>query len=181
MSDPGTTSIDLSAHVGDFAGDWKLDATGSTVDFHVKHFWGLMTVNGHFDSVSGEGRVDAAGTVSGQIRIDAKSVNTKNKKRDQHLRSDDFFDAEEHPTVTIDASGLTVVDGSELRGSMTFEAAGHQHPLNAVVRIVEATADAVTLRAEATVERAAYGMTWGPMKMTAPEATAVVTARFVRS
>ncbi len=129
---------------------------------------------------SGEGQVDAAGTVSGRIRIGADSVNTKNKKRDQHLRSDDFFDAEHHPTVTIEAAGLTPAEGGELRGSVTFDAAGHKQPLDTVVRVVDATADAVTLRAEAEVERAAFGMTWGPLHMTAPEAHAVVTARFVR-
>jgi polyisoprenoid-binding protein YceI len=181
MTVPDSTSIDLPALVREGSGAWTLDPAGSSVEFHVKHFWGLMTVHGRFDALSGEGQVDPAGTVSGQIRIAANSVNTKNKKRDQHLRSDDFFDAEKHPTVTIEATGLTPADGGELRGSVTFDAAGHQQPLQTVVRVVDATADAVTVRAEAQVERAAFGMTWGPLHMTAPMASAVVTARFVRS
>jgi polyisoprenoid-binding protein YceI len=181
MTDSGTNPVDLSSLVRNASGEWTLDPAGSSAEFHVKHFWGIMTVHGHFDTLSGEGRVDPAGTVSGQIRIDAGSVNTKNKKRDHHLRSGDFFDAENHPTVTIEAAGLTPAEGGELRGTVTFDAAGHQQPVNAVVRVVDATADAVTVRAEATVERAAFDMTWGPLHMTAPEAQGVVTARFVRS
>jgi polyisoprenoid-binding protein YceI len=180
MTDPDTASIDLPALVRDGSGDWTLDPAGSSVNFGVKHFWGLMTVHGQFDSLSGEGRVDPSGTVSGEIRIGAESVNTKNKKRDKHLRSGDFFDAEDHSTVTIDASGLIPAAGGELRGSITLNAAGHQQAVDAAVRVVAAAADAVTVRAEADVERAAFGMTWGPMKMTAPTAHAVVTARFVR-
>jgi polyisoprenoid-binding protein YceI len=180
MTVPEGTSVDLPTLVRDGSGAWTLDPAGSSVEFHVKHFWGLMTVHGRFDSLSGEGQVDAAGTVSGQIRIGADSVNTKNKKRDQHLRSDDFFDAEHHATVTIEAAGLTPAEGGELRGSVTFDAAGYKQPLDAVIRVVDASADAVTLQAEAEVERAAFGMTWGPLHMTAPTAHAVVTARFVR-
>lgn len=181
MSDSAATSIDLPALVREPSGEWTLDLAGTSVEFHVKHFWGLMTVRGRFDSLTGAGRVDSGGTVSGQIRVDANSVNTKNKKRDQHLRSDHFFDAEHHPTVTIDATGLAPAGGGDLRGSVTMDAAGHQQHVDTVVHVVDATADAVTVRAEAQVERAAFGMTWGPMNMTAPTASAIVTARFVRS
>jgi len=181
MSGPTSTSIDLPALVREGSGAWTLDPAGSSAEFHVKHFWGLMTVHGHFDSLSGEAQVDPAGTVSGNIRIGADSVNTKNKKRDKHLRSADFFDAEHHPTVTIEATGLTPAEGGALQGSVTFEAAGHKQPVDTVVRVVDAAADAVTVRAEAELERAAFDMTWGPLHMTAPMAQAVVTARFVRS
>jgi polyisoprenoid-binding protein YceI len=181
MTDANTTSIDLDSLVGHGASKWTLDPSASSVEFHVKHFWGVMTVHGHFDTVTGDGKVAGDRTVSGEIRIAAESVNTKNKQRDKHLRSDDFFDAPAHPTITISAAGLTPSGGTELRGPITLSAAGHEQEVATVVQVVSATAEGVTLRAEATVDRAAFDMTWSPLNMTRPEARAIVTARFVRN
>jgi polyisoprenoid-binding protein YceI len=181
MTNSSATSIDLSSLVRDATGEWTLDPTNSSVEFHVKHFWGRMTVHGHFDKVAGEGRDNADGSVSVQIQIAAGSVNTKNKKRDKHLRSDDFFDAERHPTITISTSGLVPDGGQDLRGPITLDTAGLQETLGTVVHVVDATADAVTLRAETSVDRTAFEMTWGPLGMTAPEARAIVTAHFDRN
>jgi polyisoprenoid-binding protein YceI len=181
MTDANATATDLSSLVGHGAGEWTLDPSASTVEFHVKHFWGVMTVHGHFDTITGDGQVGDDGTVSGEIRIASDSVNTKNKQRDKHLRSDDFFDAAAHPTITISASGLVPSGGADLRGPITLSAAGHQRAVATVVQVVSATAEGATLRAEATVDRTAFDMTWSPLKMTRPEARAVVTARFVRN
>ena len=181
MTDANSVSIDLPSLVSDGVGEWTLDPSTSSVEFHVKHFWGVMTVHGHFETIAGDGRVDADGTVSGEIRIAAASVNTKNKQRDKHLRSDDFFDAAGHPTIIISASGLTPFDRTDLRGPITLSAAGHQQAVDTVVHVVSTTAEEVTLRAEATVDRTTFDMTWSPLKMTAPEVRAVVTARFVRN
>jgi polyisoprenoid-binding protein YceI len=180
MTDRDST-IDLPSLLSDGASEWTLDPSTSSVEFHVKHFWGVMTVHGHFDTITGDGKVDGDGTVSGDIRIASDSVNTKNKQRDKHLRSDAFFDVAAHPTFTISASGLTPFDGSELRGSITLSAAGHQQTVATVVQVTATSAEGVTLRAEATVDRTAFDMTWSPLNMTAPEARAVVTARFVRN
>ncbi len=141
----------------------------------------MMAVHGHFDTVTGSGTVTGDGVVSGEIQIAAASVNTKIKQRDRHLRSDDFFAAEAHPTVTISAVGLRPHGSSELHGPITLSAAGHQQEVASVVRVVSATTESVTLRAEATVDRTAFDMTWSPLQMTSPEARAVVTARFVRN
>jgi polyisoprenoid-binding protein YceI len=181
MTDANATPIDLPSLVGSGASEWTLDPSASGVEFHVKHFWGVVTVHGHFDTVSGEGRVDADGTVSGEIRIAAESVSTKNKQRDKHLRSDDFFDVAGHPTITISASGLTPSDGTDLRGPITLSAAGHRHPLDTVVHVVSATAESVSLRAETMVDRTAFDMTWSPLGMASGEARGEINARFVRA
>ena len=62
----------------------------------------------------------------------------------------------------------------------TLQAAGVEEPVSFTADLVEAGNDAVTLRAELTVDRSRYGMTWSPMKMTAMQATGSVTARFIR-
>jgi polyisoprenoid-binding protein YceI len=181
MPDDDTTSIDLQSLVGSGVSEWTLDPSASSVEFHVKHFWGAITVHGHFNTIGGNGRVDADGTVSGEIRIESGSVSTKNKQRDKHLRSDDFFDAEAHPTITISASRLTPSDGTDLRGPITLSAAGHQQTVDTVVHVVSATAEAVTLRAQATVDRTAFDMTWSPLGMASGQARGEITARFARA
>jgi len=181
MTDANSTTINLDSLVGEGASEWTLDPSASSVEFHVKHFWGIMTVHGHFDTVTGDGKVAGDGTVSGEIRIAAESVNTKNKQRDKHLRSDDFFAAEAHPTIAISAAGLKPAGGTELRGPITLSAAGHQQAVDTVVQVVSATAEDVTVRAEATVDRTTFDMTWSPLHMTRSEARAAVTARFVRN
>ncbi len=181
MTDASSTPIDISALDREASGEWTLDPTASSIEFSVKHFWGVITVHGHFDTLTGNGRVDPDGTISGQIQIASNSVNTKHKKRDNHLRSEDFFDAERHPTITISASGLSPLDGQDLHGPITLDTAGHQQAFDTVVHVVSAAADAVTLRTETSVDRTAFGMTWSPLKMAAPHARVVVTARFVRN
>jgi polyisoprenoid-binding protein YceI len=92
--DPAATSAGAATALA--AGEWALDPDNSRAEFAVKHFWGLVTVRGHFNEIAGELSIDPAGAVAGELRIDAASLDTGNKQRDKHLRSADFFGAEEH-------------------------------------------------------------------------------------
>ncbi len=174
-------SVDLQTLVRNARGTWSLDPAGSAVEFHVKHFWAVITVHGHFERVEGEGTVDEAGKISGELRIDAASLTTKNGRRDKHLRSAEFFDVEHQPTVVVTVRGLVPEGRSVLKGQATLDAAGHRQDLAPMVEVVEAPSDAVVLRAEVVVDRTAFGMTWSPLKMASSDARVVVNARFVRS
>jgi polyisoprenoid-binding protein YceI len=176
---PATVS-DLQALQRDSQGSWSLDPAGSSAEFHVKHFWGAITVHGRFERLEGEGIVSLDGTVTGVLRLDAASLTTKNKRRDQHLRSADFFDIEHHPTVTITVALTAGSDGS-LASDVHLETAGHNQQIRPVVQVVQAASGSVTLRAEVTVDRSEFGMTWSPLGMAARQAGAVITARFVRA
>jgi polyisoprenoid-binding protein YceI len=170
----------LAAVVSGAVGSWELDQGGSRVEFHVKHFWGAVTVHGLFERFSGRGSVEADGSIAGRLEIEAASLTTKNRKRDEHLRSPDFFDVESHPQVVVSVQGLSVGDDGTLRGTITLEAAGRTRPVTPTVQVVEATADTVTLRSELVVDRTGFDMTWSPLGMAAGDARAVVTARFHR-
>jgi polyisoprenoid-binding protein YceI len=161
------------------AGRWTLDPAGSRADFYIKHFWGVMTVHGWFDQLSGEGTVTPEGAVTGTLTIDAASVNTKNKQRDKHLRSADFFHAEKHPQVVVTLTQATPAGPGTLACTRTLEAAGHVKPLEFTAQ-VEVTGDAAVLRTEIMIDRTSFDMTWGPLHMTASHARANVVARFVR-
>jgi polyisoprenoid-binding protein YceI len=168
------------ARAGELAGQWKLDAQASRVEFGVPHFWHAITVRGWFEQVDGEATVGPDGTVSGQLVIGAESLTTKNKQRDKHLRSADFFDSGNHSRVVVTVQQGALADDGRLTARGTLEAAGTTEPITFTAEIVEASADAVTLRASLTVDRSRFGMTWSPMRIAAMEATGTVTARFTR-
>jgi polyisoprenoid-binding protein YceI len=85
--------------LSDAVGRWTLAPDRSTFEFRNRTMWGTMTVKGQFTEVRGEGRVTEAGAVSGRIDIVATSLHTGIGKRDEHLRSADFFDVEKFPTL----------------------------------------------------------------------------------
>ena len=177
---PGADLLAL-ARDGALAGHWVLDPGPSRAEFRVRHFWHAITVRGWFERFEGEGDVSPDGTVTGRLAIDAASLNTKNKQRDKHLRSADFFDAERHPQVMVTMRRAGLTGGGQLSGEGTLEAAGVTEPISVTAEILTASPDAVTLQAEITVNRSRFGMTWSPLRMAAMEATGSVTARFTRA
>jgi polyisoprenoid-binding protein YceI len=162
------------------AGAWVLDPAGSSVKFVGKSFWGMVPVRGTFGTVSGQGTVGEDGSVSGQLVIDAASLGTKNKKRDTHLRSADFFNVEKYPAVTVTVDSA-VLDGSTLTCTGTMEAAGKSVPVSFTATVESAAADAVVLKAVLPMARSTFGMTWQQVPgMVKDAAEGTVTARFVR-
>jgi polyisoprenoid-binding protein YceI len=178
MTDAQTALAKLQS--GALTGRWVLDPAASTAEFRVKHFWGAVTVRGWFGRIAGEGSVDAGGAVNGQLTIDASSVNTKNPRRDKHLRSADFFDVENHPSVVITVTEAKPGPDGQIAATGTFEAAGRSQPISFTAHAEESGENAVTLRSDLVVDRTTFGMTWGPLGMTAHDAAGTVAVRFVR-
>lgn len=93
---------------------WNLDAQHTQVGFSVKHM-AISTVRGRFTKFNGAGETDASGKLTkATFTIDAASIDTNQEQRDAHLRSADFFDAEQHPTLsftatTIEQNGTNIV------------------------------------------------------------------------
>jgi polyisoprenoid-binding protein YceI len=166
---------------GALAGQWKLDPQASRVEFAVPHFWGAIKVRGWFERLEGDATVGPDGTVAGQLVMDVASLNTKNKQRDKHLRSADFFTVEEHPRSVLTVNRATLTGDGQLAAEGELEAAGVREPVSFTADIVDAGPDAVTLRAELTIDRSRFGMTWSPMRVASMQATGTVTARFVRA
>ena len=162
------------------AGAWVLDPAGSKVEFVGKAFWGLTPVRGTFGTVTGTGTVGEDGSISGQLVIDAASLNTKNTKRDTHLRSADFFNVEKYPKVLVTVDSA-VLDGSSLACTGTMEAAGKSVPVTFTASVDSASADQVVLEAVLPMSRSAFGMTWQQLPgMVKDGAEGKVTARFGR-
>src|SRR6516162_1692936 len=104
---------------GQLAGSWALDPSKSEIRLRSKSMWGLVPVKGVFTDVSGTGTVSPSGAVSGTITVAARSIDTKNKKRDKHLRSADFFDADNHPGITVSVDGIAPSGaGAQVTGTL---------------------------------------------------------------
>jgi len=179
------TDADSSAPAGlpggAAAGHWILDPQKSSVAVSQKHMWGLITVRVRFSELAGEGEVGADGSITGEVRVGAASVDTKNAKRDKHLRSADFFHADAHPHIIFTARDAKLDENGGLAVSGDLEAAGTSRPLSLTANVSEATPDSATLTATVNVDRLDYGMTWNSMgMMVKAPATVSVTAHFTR-
>jgi polyisoprenoid-binding protein YceI len=175
-----TPSDSPTGLLSDAVGHWVLDQDKSSVRISHKTFWGLASVRGSFHQLSGAGDVGADGSVTGRIVIGAASVNTKNAKRDTHLRSADFFKADEHPEIVFTASTAKPGSASGLAVTGELEAAGISRPLSFTAQVTERTPDTATLTAETEVDRAGYDMTWNQLGMLTGPTKVSVVAQFSR-
>ena len=102
-------------------GTWEIDAVHSNVSFVVRHLM-VSKVRGKFGKFSGTIQVAEQPEDSKvQASIDAASIDTGDPNRDAHVRSADFLDVENHPTITFSASGPIRKRGSDftLTGDLT--------------------------------------------------------------
>jgi polyisoprenoid-binding protein YceI len=102
---------------------WTVDPVHSEIQFKVKHMV-ISTVTGQFERFSGsaesEGDDFEGATVT--FEVEADSINTRNKDRDAHLKSDDFFNAEKYPKITFKSKSFTKVGDNnyKLVGDLTI-------------------------------------------------------------
>jgi polyisoprenoid-binding protein YceI len=106
------------------AGVWTIDPVHSTIHVTARHM-GIASVRGHFGEFAGRieiGNPVERSTVAAVIQ--ASSIDTGNKMRDDHLRSPDFLNADEHPVIEYLGNGITPVGGEKwvVSGQLTLNA-----------------------------------------------------------
>ncbi|MDV7089143.1 YceI family protein [Rhodococcus opacus] len=87
------------------AGTWAIDSVHSTVGFSVRHLM-VSKVRGTFNDFTGAITVAEDGTAAVTAEIQVASIDTKNTDRDAHIKSADFFDAEQYPTATFTSTAV---------------------------------------------------------------------------
>ena len=163
---------------GALAGEWVLDPRNSSIRLKSRSM-GLVPVNGVFREVSGNGTIAADGEVSGAIRVAAASIDTKNARRDAHLRSADFFDSGNHPDITFTADGIQASGpGVAVTGVLTVR--GRSRPLSFDAAASIQGDGGIWLDAEVHVNRADFGLTWNRMGMVSMNNTLTIHAVFTR-
>src|SRR5579862_5637884 len=109
---------------------WTVDPAHTVVGFSARHM-GLSTVRGRFSNVSGTLETDPRDLTrtTGEIEIDAASIDTGNADRDAHLRSADFLDVEHHPTITFVPKKVELRQGDEFSVTGDLTIRGQTHPV----------------------------------------------------
>lgn len=147
------------------AGTWEVDPSHSSVGFIARHLM-LAKVGGSLRTFAGTIHVAEEPEASwAEVTIDPASVDTRDEKRDAHLRSPDFFDVEAHPVWTFRSAGLSPTGPTtfELSGELTIH--GVTRPVALAVVFEGLTADPwgntrAVFSAETEIDREAFGLSW---------------------
>lgn len=142
----------------------NLDTTHSSVEFSVRHM-GLATVRGRFEDFTVDAEVNEQGEPTRvKAVIDAASINTGTADRDAHLRSADFFDVENYPSITFESTSIERRgDKYVIEGDLTMR--GVTKPASFEAEVSDFVKDPwgnPRLAAEATgkINRTDWGLTW---------------------
>jgi polyisoprenoid-binding protein YceI len=163
---------------GALAGEWVLDPRESSVLLKNKSMGGLARVNGVFRDLSGSGTVRPDGEVNGVLTVAAASIDTKNVRRDTHLRSADFFDSDNNPDITFTADSVQA-SGAGVAVNGRLAVRGRSRPL-AFDAVASVQGDSVWLDAEVVVNRGDFGLTWNVMALISMTTTLIIHAVFTR-
>ncbi|WBL34819.1 YceI family protein [Tepidiforma flava] len=148
------------------AAAWAIDPAHSSIEFAVKHMV-IATVRGTFTRFEADLDIDEADLARSRatVRIHAASVETRQPDRDNHLRSADFFDAENHPYLTFTTTAIEpagrgafrITGDLAIRGTVrpvTFDAEVHGPAKNPFGKTV------VAVSASGKINRKDFGLTW---------------------
>ena len=116
------TALSVAAPAPVRAQEYALDTTHAQVTFQVSHL-GLSWTSGRFKDVAGSFAIDPPNPSRTRFAVTAKadSVDTDNAKRDEHLRSPDFFDTRQFPALGFQSTAVRAVDGGyQVTGDLTL-------------------------------------------------------------
>ena len=145
---------------------WDFDLSHSSVNFHVRHLM-VSKVHGRFSLWSGKLELDEQDLTKSrfEVEIDASSIDTKEPKRDDHLRSADFFDVAQFPNLTFKSTKIEKAgDEYKVSGDLTI------HGITKTVTLAVEGGDQIVkdpwggqrtgFSAKTTVNRKDFGLTW---------------------
>ena len=93
---------------------WNIDAGHSSIDFKVRHM-AIANTKGTFKTFTATAQTEDNVLKGFEATIDAGTVNTNDEKRDGHLKSPDFFDVENHPSITVKSTNIEHISGNEYK------------------------------------------------------------------
>jgi polyisoprenoid-binding protein YceI len=160
---------------------WNIDAAHSQLGFAVRHMM-ISTVRGKFAKFDADIQIDLANLSQARVaaRIEAASIDTGDEKRDGHLRSADFLDAEKHPMIEFNSTHVSQEDTSlTVKGLLKIK--GQEHPITLQGEIVGPGKDPwgntkLGFSLSGDIDREQWGLTWNQ----ALEAGGVLVAKKVK-
>jgi polyisoprenoid-binding protein YceI len=170
---------------------WNLDPAHSQATFAVRHL-AISTVRGEFKAIDGKLAIDDQDPTRSKVdvTIDANSIDTRNEKRDAHLKSADFFDVANNPKITFKSTKIEKAgEGYKVTGDLTIR--GNSKPVT--LEVDEFTkpikdpqgASRRAIHATGKLNRKDYGLAWSKVVEAGPvvadEVKMEISAEFVQA
>jgi len=145
---------------------WNIDVAHTNLGFTVKHMM-VSKVRGNFNEFEGAIEGNPEDLVSSKVsfKVDMNSINTNNEDRDNHLRSEDFFEVEKYPTMDFESTKIVKTDDDEydVTGNLTIKGITKEVTFNAEYE-GKATdpwgQEVVGFAVEGNIDRKEFGLTW---------------------
>jgi polyisoprenoid-binding protein YceI len=160
------TSTPTTTRTPELTGDYALDPSHSRIGFVARHAM-VTKVRGSFNEIEGAGHYDAHDPSKSHLEvvIQAASIDTRNPDRDAHLRSNDFFDMENHPEIRFVSSSVEPLDEATVRVTGDLTIKGISKPLTIDFEYTGTAVDPygnqrVGLDGSVTVNRKEWGVNW---------------------
>ncbi len=162
-----STIIALALPAFAFASTWTIDSDHSNVGFKVRHLM-VSNVKGSFEKHTGTVEIDDKDITKSKVEvsIDTNSINTNVQKRDEHLRSADFFNVAKFPTMTFVSKKVATAgkDNLKVTGDLTLHGVTRQVVLDVEGLSKESKDPWGNMRrgatATTTINRKDFGLVW---------------------
>jgi polyisoprenoid-binding protein YceI len=145
---------------------WYIDPSHAQVNFSVKHMM-VSTVRGRLGRVTGRLQLDPGTPEKAdfEIAVDVAGINTNDDRRDGHLRSADFFDAEKHPAISFKSNAIFPKGEGRYTASGELTIRGVTLPQSFEIELLGVTPTAqggqlLGATATTTIDRTAFGLVW---------------------
>ncbi|TDW90521.1 polyisoprenoid-binding protein YceI [Kribbella pratensis] len=156
----------MTTTTAELTGEYTIDTAHSRVGFVARHAM-VTKVRGAFNDWEGSAHIDGTnpGNSSARVTIQAKSIDTRNSQRDEHLRSNDFLDMSTHPEITFVSTAVEQLDDSTFRMTGDLTVRGVTRPVSIDFDYVGAAVDPygnrrVGLEGSVAINRKDFGVTW---------------------
>lgn len=162
---PVSEAVEVPQKKGSHQATFQIDLSHSSVDFLVTHMM-ITKVRGHFASFEGSLSLGANHellAVTGKVRVD--SLHTRNKDRDTHLLSEDFFDSAKFPHMSLKSTRVEMLGDRRVKVLADLTIRGKSKSLELMGSFSEPITDPwgrmrCGLSLETTINRKDYGITW---------------------
>ncbi len=172
---------------------YNLDPMHSSAHFSVRHMM-IATVRGDFSKLSGSMQFDPTNYEATKVdaTIDVDSIHTGQPDRDTHLKSADFLDAANFPTIIFVSTGVTKLgdENAELKGDLTIHGVTKEVVLKVEGSMAEAKDPYGNIRlgftADTKIKRSDFGLTWNAVLeaggvMVGDDITVTLDVQFIRA
>ncbi|MGW6278693.1 YceI family protein [Kribbella sp. NPDC055071] len=156
----------MTSEYAALSGDYTIDTAHSRVGFVARHAM-VAKVRGAFDEFEGSFHVDGENpeNSSGQVTIQAKSIQTRNSQRDDHLRSNDFLDMDNHPEITFVSTGIKAAGEGEFVVTGDLSIRGVSKPVDVTFEYTGTATDPfgnerLGLEGSVVINRKDWGVSW---------------------